>query len=289
MILPEFILPSKANQCWKSTGIDSLEMCVDKDWFKQYPHDVTYQYNSRGFRDAEWPDSINELQKSIWCVGDSFTVGIGSPIEHTWTHLLEQVTRTNTINISMDGASNNWIARHAVQILDIIKPTALVVQWSYLHRREGLTNLLDTRSFLIHYENVKGLEWPSITEVEQFSSLPVHIQTELLTLHDQSWRNNLSDEDLRLWHIKSDMQEDISNTMDCIKLVDSCARDTKVIHGFIPGFALVGQSEFYQQLNSSSPLIHEISPQDLARDGHHYDIITARDFADQVNQQLALI
>jgi hypothetical protein len=136
LILPDFILPSRVNQSWDYSGIDSLEYCKDQNHFLSYPYPVSYDYNSRGFRDSEWPSTFTELTNSIWCVGDSFTVGIGSSLEHTWPQLLQEVGQQKTINVSMDGASNNWIARKCLQIIKTIQPKYLVVQWSYVSRRE---------------------------------------------------------------------------------------------------------------------------------------------------------
>ena len=57
MILPDFILPSRQNQVWDESGLDSYAACLDKKHFKSYPHKVEYRYNSRGFRDTEWPET----------------------------------------------------------------------------------------------------------------------------------------------------------------------------------------------------------------------------------------
>ena len=154
MILPDFILPSRVNQHWQYSGIDSIEKCLDKNWFNQYPHKITYDYNSRGFRDHEWPDTIEELQQSIWCIGDSFTVGLGSPIEYTWPHILQKKTGFRTINVGMDGASNNWIARKTVDILQQIQPRHVVLHWSYLHRGESTDQTLSDEGRRIQYKNV---------------------------------------------------------------------------------------------------------------------------------------
>ena len=89
MILPEFYLRSRANKVWDESGIDSLAYAKDVDYFKNYPHNVSYNHNSRGFRDSEWPDSGKELQDAVWCVGDSFTVGLGSPANHMWVNILQ--------------------------------------------------------------------------------------------------------------------------------------------------------------------------------------------------------
>lgn len=136
-VLSNLVLPSRVNQCWQYSGIDSPEECLDKEFFFKYPHKISYQYNSRGFRDAEWPDTVVKLQNSIWCLGDSFTVGLGSPIEHIWPQVLQQQTGCRTINVSMDGASNDWIARKACNILQEVQPKTMILQWSYLHRRES--------------------------------------------------------------------------------------------------------------------------------------------------------
>ena len=137
MILPDFILPSQQNQICTEYGTDRFEHCLDKKHFKSYPYKFDYRYNSRGFRDQEWPADLNELQSSIWCIGDSFTAGLGSPVAHTWPYILQQQSGQRTINVSMDGASNDWIARKAIRVINTISPDIMVIHWSYLHRREA--------------------------------------------------------------------------------------------------------------------------------------------------------
>ena len=118
------------------SGMDCLKGCLDKNHFKNYTKNISYDYNSRGFRDAEWPTE-GKLKDCIWCLGDSFTVGMGQPIEETWANVLQQKTNARIINISMDGASNTWIARKAKYILKEISPATIVIQWSYTSRRES--------------------------------------------------------------------------------------------------------------------------------------------------------
>jgi hypothetical protein len=286
MILPNFTIPSRIDQNWAYSGIDSPDLCLDPKHFKSYPYSVSYQYNSRGYRDHEWPD---DLQHAVWCIGDSFTVGLGSPVEHTWPRVLESTTGSRTINISMDGASNNWIARHAVNILNIVKPSVIIIHWSYLHRREGITHINSKAksTFLNYYKNIKDPSWPDVTNVENFGSLPINIQNELLNFNDDAkWRKQINDEDLRLWHIRSEIHEDISNTLECINLVDYHRQDGRIIHSFIPEFVSGYQSNFYQQLKTDNPVIQELHRLDLARDGHHYDIKTSENFVRQIMQVL---
>lgn len=288
MILPEIQLSSRKNQRCQQQGLDSLEKSPDPEWFHNFPHAVDYCYNSRGFRDAEWPELLNDLQQATWCVGDSFTVGIGSPYEHIWPQVLQKALNQRTINVSMDGASNNWIARQAAGILKTIQPQTMIVHWSYLHRREGLAQLNDNEKygFLWHYNSVKSPDWPSILQVEQFSSLPVSIQNKLLTNSDLGWKRNITDEELRLWHIRSSIESDMQNTCQCVELVDQHCEFTQLIHSFIPDFACGYQQEFYQTLHTPNALIPAFKRLDLARDKHHYDILTSRYFVHQISQVL---
>ena len=58
MLLPELLLSNRINLLEYKTGIDSIRECQDKTHYRAYPHKVIYQYNSRGFRDREWPDDL---------------------------------------------------------------------------------------------------------------------------------------------------------------------------------------------------------------------------------------
>lgn len=228
MILPDFVLRTRANQCWDQSGIDSLEKCFDQQHFLQYPHPVSYVYNSRGFRDSEWPDHVDQLKNAIWCVGDSFTVGLGSPYEHIWPQRLQQARGQRTINVSMDGASNNWIARRACAILQAICPCVMIIQWSYISRREKP----DT---------------------------------------------SLMDEQRLLQSINCSTEEDIANTLHCIDQVQHSAGSCRIIHSFIPDF-LPWKLKGTIESRVDGLVIPEIQRRDLARDGHHYDVLTSDQF-----------
>jgi hypothetical protein len=102
-----------------------------------HPPLIEYNYNSRGFRDAEWPDDLSELKDAIWVFGDSFTVGVGSPIAHTWPYAVAQELNKRVINVSMDGASNEWIARRAADVYQAVQPSKMIIMWSYFCRRES--------------------------------------------------------------------------------------------------------------------------------------------------------
>ena len=115
-----------------TSGIDCLELAMDKEHFLNYPKKITYRYNSRGFRDNEWPEDLSNV---IWCVGDSFTVGIGQPFEDTWPQVLGSKLNRTCLNIGEQGCSNDTIALRIKEIYKLYNPTLIVVMWSYLSRR----------------------------------------------------------------------------------------------------------------------------------------------------------
>jgi hypothetical protein len=157
-ILPDFIIHTYVDAVVESYGLDTVADCFDKKYFKNYPHKVEYVFNSRGFRDIEWPES--NLSEYIWCVGDSHTVGMGVPREHTWTYLLQEKTKIRTINVSMDGASNTWIARKVSSIIESVAPKNIIIQWSYIHRRErDSIRLSDEDRRLWHTDDFFDLEF----------------------------------------------------------------------------------------------------------------------------------
>ena len=290
MILPDFVIPSRVNQRWSYSGIDSLESCLDKKHFASYPHDITYNYNSRGFRDAEWPTILSELQNAIWCVGDSFTVGLGSPVSHTWPNILQQTTQCRTINVSMDGASNMWIARKVLKILTQLQPELIIVHWSYLHRREASVAEAQLKWWQTYYKNIKDTSWPQCPTPDDFASLPKFIQHEIITKHAPGPFYQIGDED-RVMHFDLNnisIDLDMSNTIECIKAVESQATTTKILHSFIPDYmSNHGKNNFRDQLLSLiQNFVGEIPVIDHARDGHHYDIKTSEYFVQQIQQVL---
>jgi hypothetical protein len=259
--------------------MDCLAECKDKNHFRQYPDPVVYQYNSRGFRDAEWPD---DLKNSIWCVGDSFTVGLGTPFEYIWPQVLQKKTRKRTINLSMDGASNNWMARRAADVLTIVQPSTMIFMWSYVERREDDFNLVLQQKWESFYLQVRDPSWPSVNRIEDFAQLPYEIRQELRTQHvcgpylaiseDLSSiapQHNI-DELLRMQLPDATDSDHERNFTECLKILSDANVCTKLIHTFIPDFATVNQHQYLAQLNTNA-VIPPFPILDWARDHHHFD------------------
>jgi hypothetical protein len=290
MTLPDFVLLSRANLEEKFTGVDSEENCLNPQWFKQYPHEVAYRYNSRGFRDAEWPDNLHNV---IWCVGDSFSVGLGSPLHHTWPNILQRKTQTRCVNVSLSGASNQWLARKIESLSQSLMPRCVIVHWSFIHRRESSesipTKILDI-AFKEFYNKIKDPAWPNCTTANDFNQLPELIKKEILEIHSGPVERALcvaheylNDEHRRLhFDLDSNEQDDIEDIINCVLRVHEL--EINVIHSFIPGFA--SESAATQIVNRLDQLgccyIAPFGKLDLARDGKHYDILTAEFFTDKL-------
>ena len=283
MILPEFILHTRKNCTWTNTGMDTLERCANKTYFKNYPYQIMYNYNSRGFRDAEWPDTIKELQNSVWCIGDSFTVGVGSPVTHTWRHILQSKLNKRCINISMDGASNTWIARKVIEILKIIKPKLIVIQWSYIHRDELNDSILsdeDRRMCILENNNINELKIANFKLIQNVESLKDQCKIIHSFIPDATLLDHAHNDDL--WEaVKGNSWPVLPSTLDEFNCLD------KNIVNELKDFNVYDVLYFYYQLTDRIMYVPEIVRLDLARDAHHYDVLTATNFVDQVENLIS--
>lgn len=285
MILPDFIIPSCINVKELHSGLDTLSECLDKKHFKNYPYSVEYEYNSRGYRDDEWPDSLETLQRSIWCVGDSFTLGLGSPRSHTWTHILQHCSGTRTINVSMNGASNDWIARKSQRILEVVQPKFLILHWSYISRREQSLDQPRQQSWQRFYQQICDPDWPQC-DWDKIDQLPQDILYEINNVHGGWDKDKIPDELRKIFTTNSTDEEDVAHTIACLESLNQYQKSSKIIHSFIPSFAPTKELGrlVYDQL--TGPVVPEFKKLDLARDGHHYDIKTSQAFVQQLMQFL---
>lgn len=125
------------NRHYDVYGMDCYESCLDKSLFRSFPHQVSYAFNELGYRERP----ITEYdQKSIICIGDSFTVGLGLPVELTYPHQLQKILNYPVLNFSMNGASNDWISRKIKLIIKYFSPPVIIVHYTFSHRRESENN-----------------------------------------------------------------------------------------------------------------------------------------------------
>jgi hypothetical protein len=254
--------------------MDSLEQCLNQQHFLSYPYPVNYVYNSRGYRDAEWPETFEELKNAIWCVGDSFTVGLGQPFDHIWPQVLSKKLDQRTINISMDGASNQWIARQARAIIDNIGPSNLVILWSHTHRRENPNTALDDEQRRIPYsKNSVEDDYSSwldlLNGIVCYNTKVIHSTIpdfHQIFSYTETW-NNIKDSSWPACPCTIAEFENLPKYIsDELKDVHNCYDNIKT------------------QLESN--IIHIHKRLDWARDYHHFGQLTAQWLVDQICNQI---
>jgi len=287
MILPDFQLTTRKNKIWKYSGIDSIIECNDKKHFIKYPHKIRYNYNSRGFRDNEWAETLSELKECIWCFGDSFTVGVGSPLKHTWVNILQQQSGMRCINISMDGASNQWIARKIKRVIDVINPTNIIVQWSYLDRYEDDKPSIDEHRRR-HSFNIKESPKQKIYRFKKYIT-PIRnkkiIHSFIPDFDEYFYPNNYFRNLLITWcNIKGKDWHDVpKNLEEFNNLTPMIISELKKFNEYKNVRRYSTFPRFYRKiLNVPSSHIHMINQRDYARDGHHYDKLTATEFISNI-------
>jgi len=286
MILPNFILHSRKNESSDESGIDSFTYCQDQLHFKNYPYPVSYRYNSRGFRDQEWPNDLSELTNAIWCFGDSFTVGLGSPLNHTWSNILQSRTGIRCINVSMDGASNKWIARKILEVITVIKPKLIVAQWSFMHRDEFYDETLSDEDRRRHTGpgNINRLQINNCNLIKNLESQKNQSQI----IHSFIPGSGFFDNDIvtEMWKdIKGpDWPDYPKNLQEFNSLKPGVVKE---LTDFFKKYELY--QTYYQYLDYMNNLLHvpEITIADYARDGQHYDKVTATTFVDQLENLIA--
>ena len=125
----------RANYRGKTSGMDNpTEALEGADYWYAYPvQDFEYEFNSWGFRGPEYEQYIGKPVNI--CLGDSFTVNIGGPIEHSWCSQLAQKFDIPTLNFGMDGAGNDAIRLVYDKACLVFDVKDTFVMYSFLHRR----------------------------------------------------------------------------------------------------------------------------------------------------------
>ena len=132
---------SRKGQFFNNSGIDSEESCFDLEWYRSFQDPVSYQINSMGFRDRDH----DSLENKMFAIGDSFTMGIGQPYEHTWPVMLGNLLGEDIVKLAGDGVSNQWIQEVFDRIIEL-RPKAVFVMLTFVHRelvrsKEGIKHL----------------------------------------------------------------------------------------------------------------------------------------------------
>lgn len=120
-------------------GIDDPDILSQKNMmtkheWENYPiRDYSYKYNSWGFRDDDFEQ---HLEKPVIIVlGDSFTVNIGGPREHSWSYQLGHCSKIPVLNFAVDGIGNDGIKIIHDQVIQLFDVKHVFVVYSFFHRR----------------------------------------------------------------------------------------------------------------------------------------------------------
>jgi hypothetical protein len=121
-----------SNYTNKYSGIDTPGFSSPD--FNEYPiQDFDYQFNSWGFRGPEYDQYVGKAVNI--CLGDSFTVNVGGPVEHSWCSELAKHFDIPTLNLGMDGAGNDAIKLVYTRACKLFDVQDTFVMYSFLHRR----------------------------------------------------------------------------------------------------------------------------------------------------------
>lgn len=272
------------NTSFEYFGPDNPSSCKNKKWFRQYPFDIVYQTNSRGYRDTEWP---NDLDETIFCIGDSFTFGVGSPVEHTWPFLLEKLTGLRCINIAVNGASNELIRRKIQEVYSECNPIAVIACWSFTHRREANYETILLRidkEWQSFYDMIKEKHWPKCRSISEINLLPKHIQTEIITQHNFPWWNWKDNKPWRYDYLGVD-HFDNEFLNDDFENFQMCLQDTNAKNLIIPNFCHPDKRFLYNNLLEENQ-VYEVKQIDMARDYFHWDIKTSTQIVQYITSTL---
>lgn len=131
---------------WQLHGGDTYSKWCDnikkQNLITYKPEDVSYSYNSHGFRTEEY----NNEDVDILALGCSFTEGIGIKNEDIWINKLANYLNLSKVaNFGIGGCGIETLSRAAHYAINVvkIKPKIIIAFFPHLYRTEGFINNLD--------------------------------------------------------------------------------------------------------------------------------------------------
>lgn len=144
--LPKDSLPPlsflPAGKCveWLDHTEDSKENYVKRGGHAVYgEHDITYSFNSLGYRSVEF-DTRADLR--IVAIGCSYVMGVGLPQQDLFHEVFAEQLRRKigktvaVLNLGAPGGSNDYIARLLHLAVPILDPNIVLVNFTHIGRRE---------------------------------------------------------------------------------------------------------------------------------------------------------
>lgn len=117
---------------------DSEENYIARGNREFSPESISYEFNTYGYRSDEFDESGSV--PALMFVGCSNTLGIGIPWEALWTTLVTRYFEkawgvpVRQYNLAWSATGGDHVAMMVHQCVDILKPKAVFVLWSYVNR-----------------------------------------------------------------------------------------------------------------------------------------------------------
>jgi hypothetical protein len=124
-------------------GSDRPESCVfGTDYWNNYPvNDYRYTYNSWGLRShLNYEDLYG--REVVMCIGDSATVNIGGPMEHSWPFFLSEKFDIPVLNFGIDALCYYHYADLVTKAREFFKVQHVFVLYNLLERSDRIGNAL---------------------------------------------------------------------------------------------------------------------------------------------------
>lgn len=179
---PKFYYQKNANKTFSWHGMDNLEMFEHNsknlpDFYDVWNKvDITYDFNSDGFRNKEFINSNNAV-----FLGCSFTLGEAIPVDLRWSKILSQKLNVEENNLAVTGASGDTCYRLANYWIEKLNPKYVFVLYPFRHRREEFKN--DTVYSL--YPNADAKKVSKIVTTDALD-MPPHDE-EIFEYHNKIW------------------------------------------------------------------------------------------------------
>jgi len=280
MILPTIIVPEKINAELQYLWPDTPEECVDKrhfdkNHFDSFPDSVSYQFNSRGFRDQEWP---SDLVNAVWFAGDSVVLGIGQALENTLPVQVQTATGRTTINLGIRGVSNHTTAYVAQQLLTEIEPVNLVVFWSFFQQRPIVNNydfLVEKSSDTICRNDVENLSYFK----SLIDQLPKNTKTNVIHVFCPDISMFTQETAQSIWNdIKDPSWPAEFTDLDSLPL--EIVKEISYVHKVYDFFDTV--TKWDKLKKSLGNVVDNIVIKDRARDGFHWGVQTHNEIVKEI-------
>jgi hypothetical protein len=107
---------------------------------------ISYKFNSCGFRSDEFDGAPN-----VMFIGCSHTLGLGLPVEQTFSHIISTELNLKNFNLGVAGSSNDTAFRLAYHYIPKLKPSMVIFLSTERTRFELFTE--DNSSFILSYSN----------------------------------------------------------------------------------------------------------------------------------------